>query len=120
MTVSKAVEAGQLELNVFLPVVQTELFESINLLKNGSRTLRLLAIDGILANREYCLETLEKSAGLATALAPIIGYERASVVAKRAVKERISIKDLVRSEGLLTEEEIELVLDVNKMTRPND
>ena len=120
LTVSKAVEAGQLELNVFLPVVQTELFESINLLKNGSRTLRLLAIDGILANREYCLETLEKSAGLATALAPIIGYERASVVAKRAVKERISIKDLVRSEGLLTEEEIELVLDVNKMTRPND
>lgn len=118
VSVTMAVEAGQLELNAFEPVIFYKLFESLRTLKGAIYTLRVNCIDNIIANKEELSKEVEKSVGLITALAPHIGYEKSSKIAKKALKTGDSIRDLVVEENLLSNEELDKILDFKKMIKP--
>ena len=118
VTIAKAAEAGQLELNVFEPVLFKNLFESIEILSNACRTLRLNAIDGIEANRENCLFFVERSVAPITAFAPHIGYANASKIAKKALIENRTLREVLLESKLITEKELEIIMDVQEMTKP--
>jgi aspartate ammonia-lyase len=115
-TVSIAAEHGQLELNVMMPVMAFNVLLSMQILTNAARILDEKCVRGIEANREMNEYWVERSAALATALAPQIGYARAAELSKRSVKEGILIRDLVRKEGVIPEDQIDDVLDLKKMT----
>ena len=115
-TVSAAAEHGQLELNVMMPVVAFNVLLSEMILTNAMTSLTRKCVKGIGANREMCEYWLERSAALATALAPQIGYRRAAELSKQSVKENILIRDLVKRERILPPEEVDAVLDLRKMT----
>ena len=100
VTAALVAEAGQLELNAFEPVLFDQLLSDIVSLTHGIRTLDINCIRGISANSERCRELLDRSTALATALAPVIGYQRSAAIAKRALRENRSIQDLVEQEGL--------------------
>jgi aspartate ammonia-lyase len=89
---------------------------SVEILTNAARVLAEKCVKGIEANREMNEYWVERSAALATALAPQIGYARAAEISKRSVKEGMLIRDLVRQEKLLPEDQIDEVLDLKKMT----
>ncbi len=101
--VSAAAEHGQLELNVMMPVIAHNVMFSMIILTNAATTLAERCVAGIVANVEQCAYWVERSAALATALAPQIGYARAAELSKRSVKENTLIRDLVRREGVLPE-----------------
>ena len=115
-TVAIAAEHGQLELNVMMPVIAFNVLLAMQILTNAATTLAEKCVRGIEANREMNEYWVERSAALATALAPQIGYARAAEISKRSVKEGILIRDLVRKEGILPEDQIDKVLDLKKMT----
>ena len=117
-TVSMAVEAGQLELNAFEPIIFYKLFESLRTLKGAIYTLRINCIDGITADKEKLEEKVENSIGIITALAPHTGYQISSQIAKKALKTNTPIRKLVLKEGLMNEEDLDEVLDLYKMTAP--
>ncbi|MEE4215536.1 MAG: aspartate ammonia-lyase, partial [Bacteroidales bacterium] len=94
LTVTIAAEAGQLELNVMEPVIVQSIFESMEMLKNGMMTLRHRCIDGITANRERCLEMVQNSIGIVTALVPALGYEACSSLAKEALETNTGVYEL--------------------------
>jgi fumarate hydratase class II len=108
---------GTLELNVYMPMMATNLLESIRLLANGSRVFAERCIVGIEADVEQCRRHAETSPSVGTALNPHIGYERAAEVIKRAMKENRTIREVVLEEGLLDEDEVATALDVEAMTR---
>jgi fumarate hydratase, class II len=114
--VAIAAEHGQLELNVMMPVIAHNIFLSEIILSNAARVLADKTIAGIEANREMCAYWVERSAALATALAPQIGYARAAELSKQSVKENVLIRDLVKREHILPDSEAEDVLDLRKMT----
>ena len=114
--VAIAAEHGQLELNVMMPVIAHNLFLSEMILANAARSLSQKTIAGIEANREMCAYWVERSAALATALAPQIGYARAAEISKQSVKENVLIRDLVKRDHILPDAEAEDVLDLRKMT----
>lgn len=118
VTITKAAEAGQLELNVFEPVLFFNLFQSIEVLTNACYTLRDNAIVGIQANKAHCLDIMENSLGTATALAPHIGYATASRMAKLALKENRKLKELILENDLMSKEKLEEVLNIREMTSP--
>ena len=118
VTISMAIESAQLELNVFEPVVLENLFQSITLLNNVTMTFADNCISGITANKERCEELVNSSVGTVTALCPHIGYARAAKIAKRALEEKISVKDIILQENILTEKELSIVLDAHGMTEP--
>lgn len=111
-----AAAAGQLELNAFEPVLFYNLFESLDLLCHASQALTNLCITGITANRDRCIGLLEKSVCSATALCPVIGYEKSAAVAKAALREDTTVKEIVHKENILPEEEMGKVLDLFPMT----
>ncbi len=117
-TITKAAEAGQLELNVFEPVLFFNLFQSIEVLTNGVKTLTTNCIQGITANREVCKDMVDGSIGIITALAPHIGYKNSSDIAKEALKTGIPVARLTVEKGLLTQAEVETILNPFEMTRP--
>lgn len=117
-TVAAAAEHGQLELNVMMPVLGHNLLGAILILGNASRVLDERCVRGIEANRAMASHWVERSAALATALAPRIGYAAAAALTKRSVAEGVSIRELVVREGLLTREEADRVLDLRRMTEP--
>jgi aspartate ammonia-lyase len=88
----------------------------MQILTNAAIALGEKCVRGIEANRERCEYWVERSAALATALAPHIGYARAAELSKQSVKEGVLIRDLVRREGLLPPDQIDEVLDLRKMT----
>ena len=114
--VSIASEHGQLELNVMMPVIAQNIFMSMRILTNTAATLADRCIRGIQANVEQCAFWVERSAALATALAPQIGYARAAEISKQSVKENVLIRELVKREHVLPDDEIDEVLDLRKMT----
>ena len=116
--VMMAAEAGQLELNVFEPVMIYSILESIAILQNGMATLRMRCIDGIEANVERCKELTYRSIGLVTALNPVLGYETSSDIAKTALKDNRSVYDLVLERGLLSKDELDELLKPENMTQP--
>ncbi|MEX2153715.1 MAG: aspartate ammonia-lyase [Gemmatimonadaceae bacterium] len=115
-TVSIAAEHGQLELNVMMPVIAFNVLLSMEIMTNAAKILTEKCVRGIEANREMNEYWVERSAALATALAPQIGYARAAELSKRSVKEGTLIRDLVRQEGILPADQIDEVLDLKKMT----
>jgi fumarate hydratase class II len=114
--VSVAAEHGQLELNVMMPVIAHNVLFSMMILRNSARVFAEKTVKGIEANEEQCEYWLERSAALATALAPQIGYARAAELSKQSVKENVLIRDLVKREKVLPAKEIDEVLDLRKMT----
>jgi aspartate ammonia-lyase len=115
-TVMVSAEHGQLELNVMMPVIAFNVLLAVNILGNAAKSLNERCVKGIEANREMCAYWVERSAALATALAPQIGYARAAELSKESVKENVLIRDLVKRKGVLPEDQIDEVLDLRKMT----
>src|SRR5687767_9392981 len=113
--VSVSAEHGQLELNVMMPVIAHNILFSMKILTNTAATFTDRTVKGIEANVEQCAYWLERSAALATALAPQIGYARAAEISKQSVKENVLIRDLVKREQVLPDSEIDEVLDLRKM-----
>lgn len=118
LTITLAAEGGQLELNVFEPVIVQSLFESIEMLKNGMNTLKYRCIDGITANEEHCRSMVYNSIGLVTALNPYIGYEASTQLAKEALVSNRSVYELVLQKGLLTKEQLDTILAPENMVKP--
>ncbi len=114
--VSVAAEHGQLELNVMMPVIAYNVLLSMMILTNAAHAFETKCVRGIEANREQAAYWVERSAALATALAPQIGYARAAELSKQSVKENVLIRDLVKREKILPAAEIDEVLDLRKMT----
>ncbi|HJU89614.1 MAG TPA: aspartate ammonia-lyase [Gemmatimonadaceae bacterium] len=114
--VAISAEHGQLELNVMMPVIAYNVLLSMQILATSMETLAERTVKGIAANEEQCQYWLERSAALATALAPQIGYAKAADISKRSVAEGKLIRDLVRDEQVLPADEIDDVLDLKKMT----
>jgi aspartate ammonia-lyase len=116
LTVSMAAEAGQLQLNVFEPVIAACIFEAQTMFINAARTLRVHCVDGITANADVCRHYVEYSIGTVTALNTVIGYEKATELAAEAMKTGRGILELVREKKVLTEKQIAEVLDPVAMT----
>jgi aspartate ammonia-lyase len=115
LTVTMAVEAGQLELNAMEPVIAYNLFTSLDLLGCACRTLVNRCIRGITANRERCRQMVENSIGLVTALNPILGYEKATEIAGEALRSGRSVVEVVLEKNYLNREQLEQILSPQKM-----
>ena len=118
LTITMAAEAGQLELNAFEPILFYNLFESLETLSHAISTLVDNCIIGITANEDHCLELLEESVGIATALCPYIGYKKSAEIAKSSLKTAIPIRKLVLKNGILTKEKLDSILNPATMTNP--
>ncbi len=118
LAITMAAQAGQLELNAFLPLIAHNLFEMLDLLKNGLRIFIDKCITGIEADRERCRELVEKSLIQVTALTAHIGYEKASEIASRCLALGKSPRELILEEGILEKEKLDQVLNPVNMTKP--
>jgi aspartate ammonia-lyase len=116
VTVTAAAEAGQLELNVMMPVIAHNLLVSMMILTNASRVFAERCVEGIEADAAQCAHWLERSPALVTALAPKIGYAEAAKLAKEAVAKNVTVRQLVMEKGLLKGKELDEVLDLRAMT----
>ena len=116
VTVATASEAGQLELNVMMPVIAHNLLFTMLLLTNASRVLSERSVEGIEPDRVQCEHWLERSPALVTALAPKIGYAEAAKLAKEAVAKNVTVRHLVVEKGVLKGKDLEEVLDLLAMT----
>ena len=114
--IAMAASEGQLELNVMMPVIAHNLMLAITILTNAMRVLAEKCVAGIEANAAQCDYWVERSAALATALAPQIGYARAAELSKQSVKENTLIRELVHREKVLPDAQIDEALDLRKMT----
>jgi fumarate hydratase class II len=119
-TIIHAARGGQLELNVMMPVVAYNILFAIEILSNGISAFNSRCITGIQANRTICQNYVERNPVLATALSPILGYEKTAQLVKQALKENISIHELVLKEKLMTENELSNILNIWKMTELPD
>ncbi|WP_238906679.1 aspartate ammonia-lyase [Clostridium sp. YIM B02506] len=115
-TITMAAEAGQLELNAFEPVLFYNLFESIETLRNATKTFVDNCILGITANKERCAQLVNDSVGIVTVLCPYIGYKKSADIAKEALKTGISVKEIILREGILSIRELNEILDPVSMT----
>jgi fumarate hydratase, class II len=116
VTIATAAEAGQLELNVMMPVIAHNLFFTLGLLTTASAVLAERCVDGIEADRVMTAHWLDRSPALVTALAPKIGYAEAAKLAKEAVEKNLSVRELLVQKGMLKGKELDEVLDVRAMT----
>ena len=117
-TITMAVEAGQLELNAFEPVIFYALFESITILQKGIATWIDNCILGITANEEHTQNLVDNSIGIITAIVPHVGYQKSADIAKEALATGKTVRELILGQGLLTEDELTSILDPVKMTSP--
>ena len=115
-TISHSVESGQLELNVMMPVMAYNLLFALEILTNSLKQLRKLCIDGISANEETCRNYMENSLGLMTVLNSHIGYEKAALLAKKALNSNKTILDIVKDEKIFTSDELDSIFNVKKLT----
>lgn len=116
LTVMLCGQAGQLELNVMMPILGYNLFQMMDLMINSLGALQDKAINGIVANRDKAESWLAKNAILVTALNPVIGYLKGAEVAKEALATNKTIREVVLEKGLLTPAELDKLLDARKMT----
>jgi len=116
LTVSLACAAGQLELNVMMPIVAHNLFQTMDLFIHGLDAFTEKCVKGITANREKAEGWLAKSAVLVTALNPVIGYLKAAEVSKEAMARNVPIKQVVLEKGYMSEADYDRTMDVRKMT----
>jgi aspartate ammonia-lyase len=120
LVIASAAQAGQLELNVMMPVVAFNLLMSLTILTTALNALQERCIDGITANEERCRWYFEHSVALVTALNPKIGYARAAELAKQAMASGKTIREVIAESGMLTEKEVEELMDARSMTEYND
>jgi aspartate ammonia-lyase len=117
-TVLLAAQAGQLELNVMMPVVAFNLLHAIEILGNAVDALRKFCVEGITANEERCRSYAEGSMSVVTVLNPHIGYGQAAEIAKEYLISGKPIRDLVLEKGALRADQLDAILDLRKMTEP--
>ena len=117
-TIMMAVQAGQLELNVMMPVMAFDMLMSIDILKNAIGVFIEYCVEGITANEARCAELVESSMGLATALNPYIGYSAAAKVTQEAFKTGKPIRQVVKEMAILSDEDLQRILDPVAMTEP--
>jgi aspartate ammonia-lyase len=117
-TVTYAAQAGQLELNVMMPVIIHNVLQSFTILKNAMDTFTTRCVAGIVANEQRCEEYAFKSASLVTALAPYIGYEESARIAKEQIATGRDIREIVRERQLLPEADLAEILRPEAMTEP--
>jgi aspartate ammonia-lyase len=115
-TISMAAEGGQLQLNVFEPVIAACIFEAQTMFINAARTLRVHCVEGITANADVCRQYVDYSIGTVTALNPVLGYDRTTALAAEAARTNRGILELIREKGVLSEQQIAELLDPVAMT----
>ncbi|WP_019528020.1 aspartate ammonia-lyase [Dasania marina] len=118
LTVTMAAEAGQLELNVMEPVIVFNILRSMQFLTNALNTLSTKCIAGITANKEHCKNMVYNSIGIVTAVNPYLGYQASTRIAKEALDTGANIIDLIRRDGLLTDQQLAEILKPENMTQP--
>jgi fumarate hydratase class II/aspartate ammonia-lyase len=118
LTVSLAGEAGQLELNVMMPVIAWNALHTSTILRESMKVLRTRCVDGIEADAARATQLLERSTAVATALSPYLGYAKTAEIAKEAVRTERSIRSIVLERGLMQAAELDRVLAAEAMTRP--
>jgi aspartate ammonia-lyase len=119
ITVAMASEAGQLELNVMMPVIAWNTLFSSRILRTAMIAFRTKCVDGITADPERARELLDRSTAVATALSPRIGYERTAEIAKESVRTGKSIRQIAREKGILSDAELDALLSPERMTVPD-
>ena len=117
-TVCSAGEAGQLELNVMMPVIAWNALHSSTILANAMNTLETLCVEGIQADDTRCRQLLDRSTAVATALSPYLGYAKTAEIAKESVRTGRPIRDLVLERGLVEPKQLDRILSVDAMTEP--
>lgn len=117
-TITYAAQAGQLELNVMMPVAAYNLLHEIEILTNAIDVFNRFCVKGITANEERCRMYAEGSMSIVTVLNPHIGYAAAAEIAQEYLNSGISIRTLVKEKGLLTDDQIDEIFDLYKMTEP--
>jgi aspartate ammonia-lyase len=117
-TVCIAAEAGQLELNVMMPVIAWNTLHSSAILRESMHILRTRCVDGIVADAVRCRELMDRSTAVATALSPYIGYAKTADIAKESVKTGRPIRELVLARGLIDSQKLDEILSADAMTRP--
>lgn len=116
LVIAAAAQAGQLELNVMMPVIAFDLLMSLTILTNALAVLRVRCVEGITANEERCRWYVEHSVSLVTALNPRTGYARAAEIARCALAKGKTIRETIEEEGLLSPDELDEVMDTRAMT----
>ena len=116
--ITLAAQAGQLELNAFMPLLAHNLFEALELLERAAQLLADKCIAGIEVDEARCRQLLEHSAALATALVPYLGYEKATQIARRAVAGEGSVPELLLREGLVDEAQLQAIMSAEQLTTP--
>ncbi|MFC5405594.1 aspartate ammonia-lyase [Cohnella soli] len=117
-TICMASEAGQFELNVMGPVIAFNLLQSLKIMRNSFDVFRKYLLEGLEANRERNREYVDRSFGIVTALNPHLGYDVAAQLVKEAMATGLSIKEIILERGLLTQDEMDEILDPVQMTTP--
>jgi fumarate hydratase, class II len=108
--------SGNFELNVYIPMMARNVLESVRLLTTTSHNFVDQCIAGIEANADRCTELVEKNLSTVTALVPAIGYDRSAELAKQALAEDRPLREVVKEAGVLSEEDVDRILDNKKMT----
>jgi aspartate ammonia-lyase len=116
--ISMAVAGGQLELNAFLPLVAFNLLSGLRMLRNAAFLLRTRCVEGIKADVDRCLQWLEESHCLVTALVPYLGYDGAAELSRRAVREGRTVRQMALETGQFTDEELNAIFSTAELTRP--
>ena len=116
--IAAACEAGQLELNVMMPLIAHNMFFSLEILTNAIRIFADRCVSGLTADAAQCAYWLERSPAIVTALAPRIGYAEAAKLAKEAVAKSMTVRQLVIEKGILKGKELNEILDLRAMTEP--
>lgn len=120
-TIRQSAQAGQLQLNVMMPLVAYKILDSIAILSAALDAFTDRCINGITANKGTLLHHAERSSAVATALSPYLGYYKAAELAKEALENNVTVRELAEDKGLLTKEELDEILDLRRMTEnPND
>ena len=115
-TIAMAAKAGELELNVMMPVITHNVVLMVTILTNAGRIFAERAVEGIEADEAMCAHWLERSPALVTALAPKIGYAESAKLAKEAIATGLTVRELVTKKGILKGKELDEILDLRAMT----
>jgi fumarate hydratase, class II len=118
LTVTQCGLSSHFELNLMMPLLAYHLLQSIRLLSSGARSFALKCIDGLEADRDRCNEGVERNLALATALTPIIGYDKAAAVSKEAYRTGKTVREIVLEWKLIDADELKSILQVRRMTVP--
>jgi aspartate ammonia-lyase len=117
VTVAMACEAGQLELNVMMPVIAWNALHSSRILRTSTTVLRVKCVEGIAVDAARARELLDRSTAVATALSPHIGYAATAEIAKESVRTGKSIRQLAKERGVLSDAQLDDILKPERMTR---